>query len=127
MTPQETIEKLIAGLNRGDVSVMDEVFHDDALMDWPQFSERIRGAENRRRVYASIPALPKIATRRIFGDGDLWIAEATLDYGEDATYSTVLIFEFRDGKITRETAYWATPTPPAAWRAEWVEPLESPD
>lgn len=127
MTPRETIEKLVAGLNRGDVSVMDQVFHDDALMDWPQFSERIRGAENRRRVYESIPALPKIAARRIFGEGDLWIAEATLDYGDDATYSTVLIFEFRDGKIARETAYWATPAPPAAWRAEWVEPLESHD
>jgi hypothetical protein len=37
----------------------------------------------------------------------------------------VLIFEFRDDRIARETAYWATPGPPAEWRAEWVEPLES--
>ncbi len=125
MTPTETIEKLIAGLNRGDVSVMDEVFHDDALMDWPQFSERIRGAENRRRVYESIPALPKITTHRIFGEGDVWIAEASLDYGEGAVFSTVLIFEFRDGKIARETAYWATPAPPADWRAQWVERLDA--
>jgi ketosteroid isomerase-like protein len=120
---REAIEKLIAGLNRGEASVMDEVFHDDALMDWPQFSERIRGAENRRQVYANIPALPRITPRRIFGDGDLWIAEATLDYGEGAVFSTVLIFEFRDRKIARETAYWATPGAPAEWRAEWVEPL----
>ena len=56
--PAAVVEKLIAGLNRGDVSVMDEVFHDDAVMDWPQFGERIRGAENRRHVYASIPKLP---------------------------------------------------------------------
>jgi ketosteroid isomerase-like protein len=118
-----TIEKLVAGLNRGDIEVMDEVFHDDALMDWPQFSERIRGAENRRRVYGSIPALPAITPRRIFGEGDLWIAEATLDYGEGAIFSTVLIFEFRDGRIARETAYWATPGPPAEWRAAWVERL----
>lgn len=124
MTPTETIEKLIAGLNRGDVSVMDEVFHDDALMDWPQFSERIRGAENRRRVYGGIPALPQITTRRIFGEGDLWIAEASLDYGEGSVFSTALIFELRDGKIARETAYWATPAPPAEWRAQWVERLE---
>ena len=33
--PAAVVEKLIAGLNRGDVSVMDEVFHDDAVMDWP--------------------------------------------------------------------------------------------
>jgi SnoaL-like domain len=122
---QEAIEKLIGGLNRGDIGVMDEVFHEDALMDWPQFSERIRGAENRRRVYGNIPALPKIAPRRIFGEGDLWIAETTMDYGEGAIYSAVLIFEFSDGKISRETAYWATPGPPAEWRADWVEPLEA--
>ena len=118
-----TIEKLIARLNRRDVGVMDEVFHDDALMDWPQFGERIRGAENRRRVYRNIPALPTITPRRIFGDGDLWIAEASLDYGGDAVFSTVLIFEFRGDRIARETAYWATPGPAAEWRADWVEPL----
>lgn len=120
---QETIEKLIVGLNRRDVSVMDEVFHDDALLEWPQFSERIRGAANRRQVYSNIPALPQITTRRIFGEGDLWIAEATLDYGDGAIFSTVFVFEFREEKIARETAYWATPAPPAEWRAAWVEPL----
>ncbi|MGH2556419.1 MAG: hypothetical protein ACRDHO_11960 [Actinomycetota bacterium] len=39
--------------------------------------------------------------------GDLVTAEATLDYGEGAVYQTVFIFELRDGKITKETAYWA--------------------
>jgi len=123
VTPTEAIEALIRGLNRGDTSVLDEVFHEDALMDWPQFGERIRGAENRRKVYARIPSLPQIAVRRIFGEGAVWIAETKLDYGEGAVYNTVLIFEFRGDKITRETAYWATPGPPAEWRAEWVEAL----
>ena len=122
--PAAVVETLIAGLNRGDVAVMDEVFHDDAVMDWPQFGERIRGAENRRHVYTSIPKLPTITPRRIFGEGDVWVAEASLDYGEGAVFSTVLIFEFRDGRIARETAYWATPAPPAEWRSEWVEPLD---
>jgi hypothetical protein len=121
MREREIVEKLIAGLNAGDVGVMDEVFHEDALMDWPQFSERIRGAENRRNVYSRIPTLPSIEPRRIFGAGDLWIAEAALDYGDGTVFSTVFIFEFLDGKIARETAYWATPGPPAEWRAEWVE------
>ena len=121
--PRETIEKLVAGLNAGDASVLDEVFHDDGLMDWPQFGERIRGAYNRRQVYGSIPRLPTITRRRIFGEGDLWILEATLDYGDGAVFSTVLIFEFRGDRIARETAYWATPGPPADWRAAWVEAL----
>ena len=52
--------------------------------------------------------------------GDLVTAEATLDYGGDA-YEVVFIFEFRDGRIARETAYWCKPFPPAEWRAAWVE------
>ena len=119
---RESVERLLAGINSGDTSIMDEVFHHDALMDWPQFGERIRGAENRRSIYANIPALPKIATRRIFGAGDLWIAEAILDY-DGSKFNAILVFEFRDGKIERETAYWAAPGEPAAWRAAWVEPL----
>src|SRR5688572_24204984 len=115
---KQLIEKLIAGLNIEDISVMDEVFHEDAIMEWPQFGEKIRGAENRRQVYKHIPKLPKITPRRLFGKDDLWVAEATLDYGEGAVFSTVLIFEFRGNKIAKETAYWATPAPPAAWRAK---------
>lgn len=34
------------------------------------------------------------------------VAEASLDYG-GPKYETVIIFEFRDGKIARETAYWS--------------------
>jgi ketosteroid isomerase-like protein len=120
---KESVERLLAGINGGNVSVMDEVFHNDALMDWPQFGERIRGAENRRNVYANIPVLPKVAPRRIFGAGDLWIAEAVLDY-DGSKFNVILVFEFRDGRIERETAYWATPSEPAPWRASWVELLD---
>ena len=48
---RRVVEQLIDGLNRRDTSVMDEVFHDDAIMEWPQSRERIRGAEQRRAVY----------------------------------------------------------------------------
>jgi hypothetical protein len=32
--------------------------------------------------------------------------------------------ELRDGKIYRETAYFAEPFEPPAWRAKWVEKIE---
>jgi hypothetical protein len=32
--------------------------------------------------------------------------------------------EFRDGKIGRETRYYAEPFEAPAWRAQWVEPIE---
>lgn len=45
--------------------------------------------------------------------------EASLAYGE-AVYQTVFIFEFRDGRIARETAYWSQSFEAPAWRAGWV-------
>jgi ketosteroid isomerase-like protein len=114
------VERLIDGLNRRDLSVMDEVFHDDAIMEWPQSRERIRGAENRRGVYGRFETLPRITPRRMLAEGDLCVAEARLDYGGDE-YDCVFIFELRDGRIAKETAYWAKPFDAPEWRADLVE------
>lgn len=116
---REAVERLLAGIDAGNIGVMDEVFRDDAVMDWPASREQVVGADNRRAVYSHMPTLPKVKTRRVFGSGDLWVAEVTLTYG-DHPYSTVLIFEFKDGKIIRETGYWAEQFEAPAWRAAWV-------
>jgi ketosteroid isomerase-like protein len=121
MGGRETVEALIATLNAGDVDGMDAVFHEDAVMEWPQSGERIVGGDNRRGIYRSFPQLPKISPRRIVGEGDIWVAEATLDYGDGAEYQTVFVFELRDGRIAKETAYWSQPFPAPEWRAAWVE------
>ena len=121
MGGRETVEALIATLNAGDVDGMDAVFHEDAVMEWPQSGERVVGGDNRRGIYRSFPQLPKISPRRIVGEGDIWVAEATLDYGDGAEYQTVFVFELRDGKIAKETAYWSQPFPAPEWRAAWVE------
>ena len=119
------IEELVAGINAGDTSVMDEVFAEDGQMDWPASMERVSGAENRRAVYSRMPVLPQVTLRRVYGSGDLWVAEGIFSYSGDP-YAGVLIFEFKNGKIARETGYWAKPGPGPEWRAEWVEKLEAP-
>lgn len=116
----QTIERLIEGLNAKNVGVMDEVFTEDAVMEWPQSRELIRGAEVRRAVYARIEPLPTITPRRITSAPDLVIAEAHLDYDGDG-YECIFVFEMRGGRICKETAYWATPFEPPAWRAALVE------
>jgi ketosteroid isomerase-like protein len=117
---ESQVERLIACLNDRKIEVMDELFHDDATMDWPQSRERVRGADNRRAIYGSFPQLPTITPRRMQSAGDLVVLEATLDY-DGPTYETVFIFEFRDGKIEKETAYWSEPFEAPEWRAQWVE------
>lgn len=117
---EAVIERLIKCINDRKIEVMDELFHDDAVMDWPGSGEKVVGAENRRGIYQSFPQLPTITPRRLISDGDLVVAEATLDYG-GPTFKTVFIFEFRAGKIARETAYWSEAFEAPAWRAKWVE------
>jgi ketosteroid isomerase-like protein len=118
---QKVIERLIGCINDKQIEIMDELFHEDAVMDWPQSGERVIGGDNRRAIYQSFPTLPKITPRRMVGEGDLVVAEASLDYGDQAVYQTVFIFEFRDGKIAKETAYWSQSFPAPEWRAKWVE------
>ena len=113
------VERLVQCINDRDIGVMDVLFHEDAVMDWPQSGEQVVGGDNRRAVYGAFPALPTITLRRIVGSGDLVVAEASLDYG-GPVYNTVFIFELRDGKIARETAYWAEPFEAPEWRARWV-------
>lgn len=117
---RKVVERLIQCINEEKVEVMDELFHEDAVMDWPQSGEQVVGGDNRRAVYGAFPRLPRITPRRMVSAGDLVVAEASLDYG-GAVYQTVFIFEFRDGKIEKETAYWTESFEAPEWRARWVK------
>lgn len=117
---EAVIERLITCINDRKIEIMDELFHDDAIMDWPQSGEKVVGAENRRGIYQSFPQLPTITPRRMVSDGDLVVAEASMDYSGSKSQA-VFIFEFKDGKIAKETAYWSDPFEAPAWRAKWVE------
>ena len=119
---RKAVERLLAGIDAGDIAVMDEVFSDTAVMEWPASKERVVGAENRRAVYTRTPVLPRVSMRRIFGGGDLWIAEATMTY-DGHPYAAALIFEFQDGNIVKQTGYWSEPSQAPAWRAAWVEAI----
>ena len=117
---ENIVKRLIDCINDRHIEVMDELFHDDAVMHWPQSGEVVRGAETRRGIYNAFPQLPTITPRRLLSGGNLVVAEALLDYGGPA-YETVFIFEFRDRRIAKETAYWSEAFPAPEWRSQWVE------
>ncbi len=60
------------------------------------------------------------SVHRIVGKGNLWITEYVIIYEGKRVY-TVSIMEFRDGKVSHETQYFADPFNAPAWRAQWVE------
>ena len=98
--------------------------HEDVVIDMPQSGERIRGRDNMKAMQQAYPGPPTITVRRMVGSGDVWVVEGRSDYS-GRNYYVANIIEFREGKILRETRYYADPFEAPAWRAPWVEPIEA--
>jgi hypothetical protein len=64
---------------------------------------------------------PDMRLQRLAGEGDVWVAELESDYGEGrgGVFNVCVILEFKDGKIARETRYYAGPFEAPAQRAQW--------
>src|SRR5579863_1158784 len=99
------------------------IYHEDAVLEYPQSGERTRGRSNIQNQRASQPSQKRFTVRRIIGSGDLWITEFILAYDGKPSY-TVSIMEFRGSKVARETQYFADPFAAPTWRAQWVEQME---
>ena len=115
-----TIERYLKAFESKDMTILEEVYTDDAVQEWPQSGERIVGRANISAINENYPGLPNATIRRVSGSGDVWTVETVLDYGGDV-YNAISVLEFRDGKVARQTDYFASPFPPPEWRAQWVE------
>ena len=122
MGGKDTVEALIATLNAGNVDGMDAVFHEDAVMEWPQSGERIVGRDNAIAINQNFPGgLPTMRFRRTLAGGDLAVLEIELTYADGSRYLGVSVIELQDGKVVKETDYFAQPFQAPQWRAQWVE------
>ena len=103
-----------------DFTVEHEIYREDAVLDYPQSGERIRGRRNIQESRTVQPNKKRFTVRRIIGGGDLWVSEFVLSYDGVPSW-VVSIMEFRDGKVARETQYFADRFEPAPSRAHLVE------
>jgi hypothetical protein len=103
-----------------DFKVEHEIYHEDAVLDYPQSGERIRGQHNIQESRFAQPNKKRFTVRRIIGSGDLWVTEFVLTYDGQPSY-TVSIMEFKDGKVAHETQYFGDAFEPGPSRAQWVE------
>ena len=94
-------------------------------MEMPQSGESIRGRQRMREFQEAYPSPPSIRLRRVLVRDGLWVVEGVNDYGEGQVFSVVLIIELRDGKMWRDTRYYAEPFEAPEWRAQWVEWMEA--
>jgi ketosteroid isomerase-like protein len=123
-------QEIRAALNRhwaasdaNDFETEHRIYQEDAVLEYPQSGERIRGRRNIQAQRATQPSKKRFDVRRIIGGGDLWITEFTLTYDGKPSY-TVSIMEFKGDKVARETQYFADPFEAPAWRAQWVERMD---
>ena len=103
-----------------DIVRASEIYADDAVVEWPQGGERLRGKANIIEFRSTYPARQQFEVRRITGCNTLWVNEYTIRY-DDTPVMVVGIMEFRDDKVVRERIYFGDPWEPPTWRAQWVE------
>jgi ketosteroid isomerase-like protein len=113
-----------AASDANDLETEHFIYHEDAILDYPQSGERTRGRHNIQCQRASQPSKKRFTVQRIVGGGDLWVTEFVLTYDGKPSY-TVSIMEFRGGKVAHETQYFADPFVAPASRAQWVERMDS--
>ena len=113
-----------AASDANDFETEHRIYHEDAVLDYPQSGERTRGRSNIQSQRASQPSEKRFTVRRIIGGGDLWVTELILTYDNKPSY-TVSIMEFRGDKVARETQYFADPFVAPAFRAQWVERMDT--
>jgi ketosteroid isomerase-like protein len=113
-----------AASDANDFETEHRIYLDDAVLEYPQSGERTRGRSNIQGQRASQPSNKRFSIRRIIGSGELWVTEFILTYDGKPSY-TVSIMEFRGDKVARETQYFADPFVAPAFRAQWVERMDT--
>jgi len=114
------LERHWAASDAGDVDVEHEIYHDDALLEYPQSGERIHG---RRKIQESRFAQPnkkRFSVRRITGSSSLWVTEFVLTY-DGKPSDTASIMEFHNRLVAKETQYFTEQYAPSPSRAHLVE------
>ena len=113
-----------AASDANDFEAEHSIYREDAVLEYPQSGERIRGRLNIQTTRSIQPNRKRFTVQRILGGGDLWVTEFILTYDGKPSY-TVSIMEFQGDKVARETQYFADPFVAPASRAQWVERMDT--
>jgi hypothetical protein len=112
-----------AASDANDFATEHQIYRADAVLEYPQSGERIRGRQNIEASRIAQPSTKRFTVRRMLGGGDLWISELVLTYDGQPFY-VVSIMEFEGGEVVRETQYFGEAFEPGRSRAQWVERME---
>ena len=112
-----------AASDANDFETEHRIYDEDAVLEYPQSGERIRGRRNIQITRSIQPNKKRFTIHRILGSGDLWVTEFILSYDGRPSY-TVSIMEFSGDQVVRETQYFADSFEPSPARAQYVERMD---
>ena len=120
---QVALRRHWAASDANDFATEHQIYRTDAVLEYPQSGERIRGRANIQASRTAQPNAKRFTVRRVLGGGDLWISELVLTYDGLPNY-VVSIMEFEGVEVVRETQYFGDPFEPGPSRAQWVELMD---
>ena len=102
-----------------DVELADEIYHEDAVLEFPQSGERFEGRAGFTEWRSRYPGDVRYRVRRITARDDLVVCEVSVTYDGESWMLGVQLLEFRGDRVARERIYvmdgWEAPE----WRAPW--------
>jgi ketosteroid isomerase-like protein len=113
------IEQAMACLVSGDSDGSHAIYHDDAVLEFPQSGERFEGLANFKEWREQYPSDVQFQVRRISGSGDSWVRELTIRYDGGTPMFGVAILEFRGDRVANERIYVTEPWEAPDWRIPW--------
>jgi hypothetical protein len=102
-----------------DVDRAHEIYHDDAVLEFPQSGERFEGVANFSEWRRQYPADVHFRVRRITAREDLVVVEVSVSYNDGPWMYGVQLLEFRGDKVARERIYGGDAWEAPEWRAPW--------
>ncbi|MEW5991117.1 MAG: nuclear transport factor 2 family protein [Chloroflexota bacterium] len=130
MNDDEMVARITELFASGDMETFGKELYgltaDDVVLEYPQSGERFRGRDRIMQMnmsyQGSTGTAPTASLRRILKPGQAWVIESTIDYGDGTPVSAISLIEFgSDGKVIRQTDYFANPFPAPDWRKLYRE------
>ncbi len=143
MTNEEIVRRYCQAVATRDHATAESLRGSGWVCDWPQSGERVASDDDMRAILDNYPdggwqsrerrltgseaelvLTPAGTLVQVAGAGDVWTAEWVNVYPGGSEWYVVDIVELRDGRVQRETVYWAQPFDAPDWRRQWVERLQ---
>ena len=141
---RRVVEQYIEGRKTQDWEAVGALHHADFTSEFPQTGElipshdkwvaiysrfegglpeaeadEVHGGSEAVHVVTPLPMMTPVIT--VVGSGDTFTVTGKAQYSNGNEYYIIAILQLKEGKILKETLYWAAPTAAPEWRSERVE------